>query len=192
MDDKTKQLIEEYDKQSKRTRAIVLRVLLIVLGAGLIVGAFLFRTQYPLRLQDKGLLHYNYSHILLRDETNYDYFNHVKGHSVRYFIVYRNASIYYEQETNFAVYSAHAAKENAQSGITNHAVIRESVERYTFLARDGRTYCYEQPVSKLKALFDASFAGGRIYVRILCYVLGAAAIAAGVLLLVKLRKGDRA
>lgn len=185
MNEKTQQLIEAYDKQRKRTRAIVWRVLLIVAGAALIISAFLFRTQYPLTLKDKGLLHYNYSHILLRDETNYDYFNNVKGHSVRYYIVYRNASLYYEHETNFAVYSAHAAKENAQPGITNHAVIRESLERYTFVARDGKTYCYEEPTGKFKALFDASYAGGKIYVRFLCYFLGTAAMVTGVILLVK-------
>lgn len=185
MDEQTKALVEQYDKDKKKTLKTVLLIALIVLGAALIITAALFRTQYPLLLEDKGQLHYSYSHILLRDATRYNAFNAVTRHEVKYYIVYRNASIYYEQETNFATYSAHASKENVQPGITNHSVIQTSVERYTYLARDGRTYCYEKPVGKLKVLFDASYAEGWIFARFACYVCGAVLI---VLSAVKLKK----
>lgn len=185
MDEQTKALVEQYDKDKKKTLKTVLLIALIVLGAALIITAALFRTQYPLMIEDKGQLHYSYSHILLRDATRYNAFNAVTRHEVKYYIVYRNASIYYEQETNFATYSAHASKENVQPGITNHSVIQTSVERYTYLARDGRTYCYEKPVGKLKVLFDASYAEGWIFARFACYVSGAVLI---VLSAVKLKK----
>lgn len=191
MDERTSQLIKEYDEQRKRTLRKVLLVLLIVLGAALIITAFLFRTQYPLHLENKGQVHYVYSHILLRDESNYNYFNTLKNHEVRYFIVYRNAGMYYEQETDFATYSAHANKENVRKGITNHSVIKESVDKFTFLAKDGKTYCYDNQTSVLKALFDASYAGGKIYLRIFAYAAGAAFIITGAVKLIK-QKGKSA
>lgn len=188
MDKDTAALVEQYEKDKKKTMKLVLFIAMIVLGAALIVTALLFRTQYPFSLEDKGQLHYTYSHILLRDETKYDYFNNVRGHTVKYYIVYRNASIYYEQETDFATYSAHASKENVQPGITNHSVIQTSLERYTFLAKDGRTYCFEQPTGKLKALFTASYAQGKIYLRFAGYAAGIALIAAGAIFIKKQRK----
>ena len=177
--EKTKALVEEYDRHRKKLRRAVLLTLAIVAGAALMVAAALFRTQYPLILTDKGMVHYNYSHILLRDVTNYDYFNNITGHEVKYYIVYRNAGLYYELETDFATYSSHASKENVQPGITNHSVIRETVDKYTFVARNGNTYCYESKTPKIKALFDASYAGGKIYWRFVCYILGAALIFIG-------------
>ncbi|MBE6818160.1 MAG: hypothetical protein E7517_03245 [Ruminococcaceae bacterium] len=188
MDEQTKQLVETYNKEKKRTRRIVLSILLLAAGVAVIVTALLFRTQYPFRLENKGLLHYQYSHVLMRDITNYDYFNNEKGHSIHYYIVYRNASIYYEQETSFSVYSAHANKENVSPGITNHAVIQTAVERYTYLARDGRTYCFEKPTGQLVALFEAAYAGGYIYLRFAGYAAGIALIAAGAILIKKQRK----
>lgn len=191
MDEKTKELIEQYDKSRQRALRYVLFIGMIVLGAVFIISALLFRTQYPFALEDKGLIHYTYSHILLRDQTQYTPLNTVKNHEVKYYIVYRNASIYYEQETSFSVYSAHANKENVRPGITNHAVIQTSADRYTYLARDGRTYCYEKPVGKLKVLFDASYADGKIYLRFAAYAVGAALIAAGTVLLMKQRKKEK-
>ena len=189
MDEKTKQLIETYDKERKRTWRIALCILLLVTGAALIITALLFRTQYPFQLENKGKLQFHYSHVLMRDITNYDYFNNEKGHSIHYYIVYRNASIYYEQETSFSVYSAHANKENVSPGITNHAVIQTSVERYTYLARDGRTYCFEKPTGQLAALFEASYAGGKIYLRFVAYAAGALCIGLGSVFLRKTLKG---
>ncbi|MBQ6380485.1 MAG: hypothetical protein IJJ41_02645 [Clostridia bacterium] len=189
MEENIQNLVENYEKERKKTRRRVLFVALIVLGAVLIVTALLFRTQYPFVLEDKGLLQYHYSHVLLRDVTKYDYFNNVKDHRVLYYIVYRNGSLYYEQETNFTTYSAHAKKENVEPGITNHSVIQTTAERYTYLAKDGRTYCFEKPVGKLGALFEASYAEGKIYWRFACYVAGAACIVLGALLLKKSFKG---
>ena len=159
MDKDTAALVEQYEKDKKKTMKLVLFIAMIVLGAALIVTALLFRTQYPFSLED----------------------------TVKYYIVYRNASIYYEQETDFATYSAHASKENVQPGITNHSVIQTSLERYTFLAKDGRTYCFEQPTGKLKALFTASYAQGKIYLRFAGYAAGIALIAAGAILIKKQR-----
>ncbi|MBR0413636.1 MAG: hypothetical protein IJI67_01030 [Clostridia bacterium] len=191
MDENTKQLVETYDKERKRTRRILLSILLLAAGVALIVTAVLFRTQYPFWLENKGLLHYQYSHVLMRDITSYDYFNNEKGHSIHYYIVYRNASIYYEQETSFSVYSAHANKENVSPGITNHAVIQTSVERYTYLARDGRTYCFEKPTGLFAALFEAAYADGKIYLRFAAYAAGAAGIGCGIALLRKTLKGKQ-
>ena len=185
MDEKTKILIEEYEKGKKRTIKLTLFISLIVLGAALIISALLFRTQYPMKLQNRGLLHYSYSHILLRDETNYDYFNNVKNHGVKYYIVYRNAGLYFEQETDFATYSSHASKENAQPGITNHSVIKESVDKYTFIDKYAKTYCYDEPTSVFKALFDASFSGGKIFLRFAAYIFGTALIILGAVLIKK-------
>lgn len=176
MDENTKQLVLEYEKSRKRTLEFAFFIGLIVAGVVLIITAFLFRTQYPFSLENKGKLHFSYSHLLMRDETAYNAFNSVKHHEIKYYIVYRNGSIYYEQETGFSTYSAHARKENVQPGITNHSVIKTSVERYTFLAKDGRTYCYAEPKSMLGALFDASYAGGKIYLRFASYAAGAAMI----------------
>ena len=188
MDESTKALIEAYDKEKRKTIKRVFLICLAVAGAALIVTAFLFRSQYPLTLQNRGQVYYSYSHILLRDETRYDYFNNVKGHEVKYYIVYRNAGLYYEMETNFSTYSAHANQENVQPGVTNHAVIRESVEKYTFTDKYAKTYCYDAPTSVLKALFDASYAGGKIFLRFACYIFGAAFIVLGSLLIKKRAK----
>ena len=191
MDEKTKLLMEEYDKSKQRALRYVLFIAILSLGAVFIISAFLFRTQYPFALEEKGLLHYSYSHILMRDQTQYSALNTVKKHEIKYYIVYRNASIYYEQETNFATYSAHASKENAQPGITNHSAIQTSTERYTYLARDGRTYCYETPVRKWKVLFDASYADGKIYLRFAAYFVGAALMMTGAVLLHKQRRSEK-
>lgn len=188
MDEKTRLLVEEYEKGKKRTLVLAAFIALIVLGAALIISAFLFRTQYPLTLQNRGQIHYSYSHILLRDSTKYNYFNTVKAHDVKYYIVYRNAGLYYEQETDFATYSSHASKENAQPGITNHSVIKTSVDKYTFIDKYAKTYCYDEPTSVLKALFDASFAEGRIFLRFACYIFGAAFIVLGSVLIKKRAK----
>ena len=190
MDERTKELVESYEKERRMTLKKVLWLLLAMSGVALIVTGILFRTQYPMRLTDRGQLHYVYSHILLRDQTRYDYFNNVKGHEVKYFIVYRNASLYYEQETNFTTYSAHANKENVQPGITNHSVIRESVEKYTFTDSAGNTYCYDKKTSVIKALFDASFAGGKIYLRFAAEACGAVLALIGLRAFIKLKKKE--
>ena len=185
MDENTRALIETYEKEKRKTLKRVFLICLLAAGAALIVTAFLFRTQYPLTLQNRGQVYYSYSHILLRDETRYDYFNNVKGHEVKYYIVYRNAGLYYEMETNFSTYSAHANQENARPGVTNHALIKESVEKYTFTDKYAKTYCYDAPTSVLKALFDASYAGGKIYLRFAAYLAGLVLGITGITLFIK-------
>ena len=143
MDEQTKALVEQYDRDKKKTLKTVLLIALIVIGAALIITAALFRTQYPLLLEDKGQLHYSYSHILLRDATRYNAFNAVTRHEVKYYIVYRNASIYYEQETNFATYSAHASKENVQPGITSATLtLRGTAEPIVTKSRSANSKCF--------------------------------------------------
>ncbi|MBR2591049.1 MAG: hypothetical protein IKE65_09035 [Clostridia bacterium] len=186
-----KALIEEYDKHRRKVVRIVLFVCIIVLGATCIISAFLFRTQYPFSVEDKGQIHYTYSHVLMRDKTKYNMFGKIKSRDVKYYVVYRNASIYYEQETTFVTYAAHAKKENVEPGITNHAVIQTAVDRYTYLARDGSTYCYEEHVGKLKVLFDAAFGEGEFYFRLAGYVCGAVLICIGSIFLHKQRKKSK-
>ena len=185
MDEKTTALIEQYDKEKKRKLKTVLFIALIILGAALIITALLFRTQYPFHLTDKGQIQFHYSHVLLRDTTRFDAFNRESAHKITYYIVYRNASIYYEQETDFTTYAAHANKENVEPGITNHSVIQTKLERYTFLAPDGKAYCYAEKTSALKALFDAAYADGLIYLRFAGYLGGAACTVLGILFLTK-------
>ena len=188
MDKDTNTLVEEYDKKRKKTLRYVLCACMIVLGAACIISAFLFRLQYPFSIEDKGALRYTYSHVLMRDKTKYTVFGNIDNREVKYYVVYRNASIYYEQETSFVTYAAHAKKENVEPGITNHAVIQTSVERYTYLAKDGSTYCYETPTSKIKVLYDAAFGDGEFYFRLAGYVSGTVLITAACILLYIQRK----
>ena len=66
MDEQTKALVEQYDKDKKKTLKTVLFIALIVLGAALIITAALFRTQYPLVLEDKSYGNQTRSKVLYR------------------------------------------------------------------------------------------------------------------------------
>ena len=62
------------------------------------------------------------------------------------------------------------------------------MERYTYLARDGRTYCFEKPTGQLAALFDAAYADGKIYLRFAAYAAGVLCIGFGAVLIKKILK----
>jgi hypothetical protein len=172
----TDELIKEYDEQRKKTLKRILFISLICAGATLIVCAFLFRTQYPMSLKNEGQRIYNYDHILLREVQHYDAFNKYKGHTIKYYIVYRSGDLFYEYETNFTTYSDYANRENAVAGIMDHSAIKETLVKYTFYSKSKKTYCYDKKTNILKALYDAGNENSSFPQRALCYAAGAALI----------------
>lgn len=171
-------LAAEYDSQRKKTLKKVFDIILIALGAVAIISAMLFRTQYPFILHNEGQIGFSYHHLLLRDVSNFDFLNRQTGHQVRYYIVYyrNNGRLYYEMETNFATYSAHAQKENQKKGITDHSVIQESVKKYAFSDNSGKCYCYDKKTSIIKAWFDVGNSTGKLWQRLLLEGAGCALI----------------
>lgn len=181
------EIVKEYDKNKKRNLKRGFFIAFICIGAALIVSAFLFRTQYPMTLKNVGQRNFSYDHILMRDIQHFNALNKYTGHNLRYYIVYRSGEIYYEYETDLVTYSSYANRENVSVGITDHSAIQETVSKYTFLADNGKTYCYNEKTGVLHALFDAGNETGKFYLRAICYAAGAALIVVFALKLKKIK-----
>lgn len=171
-----KQNLEEYEKSRKRNIKRGIFIALIVLGAALIVSGILFRTQYPMKLTNEGWKTFRYSHVLQREVQHFDAKNNYKGSEIKYYVCYTSGVLLYEKEVSYATYSSHASKENLVAGITDHTLIDEKLNLYTFSDKDCKAYCYEKETSILKALFDRGNSTGKFYLRAILYVCGAALV----------------
>ncbi len=142
-------------KDGKKIKTIIASVLMAA-GAVLIIVSVLLRTSYPIFFKDKGLTTYSYHHVLLREVQHYNMFKKMTGKDINYYIVYMSSDgLFYEKEVDFEEYSSHAHQENVAEGITDRTAINETEVKYTYLANNGKTYCYDSEQSLIKVYFDA-------------------------------------
>ena len=190
METDKKQLIEEYERGRKKTIKIIISLFLIAAGLTSIIFSVVSRCQEATIFEDKGLVLYKYHHVLMEDSTHYNFLGLRSKKTLKYFIVYTSANgLEYREETDFITYSQHANKENVAPGRTDHSVITTLRSKYTYLGNDNRTYCYDEDVSAIKVFFDVGNDG--LILRIIADLLGAAAIAAGIILIVKAVKKSK-
>ncbi len=172
-------------KDSKKIKTILSSVLMAI-GAVLIIVSVLLRTPYPMLFKDKGLTSFSYHHVLLREVQHYNMFKKMTGKDINYYIVYMSSDgLFYEKEVSQEEYEEHAHQENVAEGITDRTAIHETELKYTYLANNNKTYCYDSAQSLIKVYFDAGREG--FVLRVVLDASGAILIIAGALALKKVR-----